>query len=446
MSTNQPYQSPTLPLQLDGGLVLRRSTSGDAERLAEFNARIHGENEQDARAVAAWTRDLLSGKHPTFNPSDCTIVEDLKTGKIVSSMNLISQTWSYAGIPFGVGRPELVGTDPEYRNCGLVRQQFDVIHAWSAERGEMLQGITGIPYYYRQFGYEMTVNLGGESSAYPINVPQLEAGQIEPYCIRDAQEVDLPFIAEVYDHSRRRSLLSACWDLAMWRHELLEKSPENVNLNVLKVIETLAGEPLGYLSLAYGLWQTVFGLKQFELKPGVGWPEVSLAVMRYVYRYGQELAQKQGRELQMILFQLGAKHPAYDALKGRLPGYRKPYAWYIRVPNLPGFLRLIIPVLEERLQASTFTGYTGDLKISFYRWGLCMVFEQGRLKSMENARYLWHEADVAFPGLTFLQILFGYRSLEELKAMLPDCYSKDSVDALVSALFPKQDSDIQAIS
>jgi hypothetical protein len=36
-------------------------------------------------------------------------------------MNLISQIWAYEGIPFGVGRPELVGTLPEYRNRGLVR-------------------------------------------------------------------------------------------------------------------------------------------------------------------------------------------------------------------------------------------------------------------------------------------------------------------------------------
>ena len=61
-------------------------------------------------------------------------------------MNLISQTWAYEGIPFEVGRPELVGTLPEYRNRGLVRAQFEEVHRWSAARGELVQGITGIPY------------------------------------------------------------------------------------------------------------------------------------------------------------------------------------------------------------------------------------------------------------------------------------------------------------
>ena len=73
-------------------------------------------------------------------------------------MVLISQTWTYDGIAFGVGRPELVGTAPAYRRRGLVRTQFEVLHQRSAERHERLQAITGIPWYYRQFGYEMALN------------------------------------------------------------------------------------------------------------------------------------------------------------------------------------------------------------------------------------------------------------------------------------------------
>ena len=44
--------------------------------------------------------------------------------------------------PRVVGRPEAVGTRPEYRRRGLVRAQFEVIHAWSAERGELEAGRT----------------------------------------------------------------------------------------------------------------------------------------------------------------------------------------------------------------------------------------------------------------------------------------------------------------
>jgi hypothetical protein len=113
--------------ELGDGLVLRRATKADLEPLTAFNAMIHsdeGPAKPDVR-IGAWTRDLIEKPHPTYDVGDFTIVEDTKTGKIVSSMNLISQTWSYGGIEFGVGRPELVGTHADYRNRGLVRAQFE---------------------------------------------------------------------------------------------------------------------------------------------------------------------------------------------------------------------------------------------------------------------------------------------------------------------------------
>jgi len=107
---------------LGNGLILRRSTSADAKPLADFRAQIHsdeGSDKPDER-IAAWTRDLLTKPHPTFHADDFTVVAETATGRIVSTLNMIPQTWAYEGILFGVGRPELVGTLPEYRNRGLV--------------------------------------------------------------------------------------------------------------------------------------------------------------------------------------------------------------------------------------------------------------------------------------------------------------------------------------
>ena len=191
---------------LGDGLVLRRATPDDAQALVDFNATLHrerGSQEPNAH-IGAWTRDLTSGEHPTCGVEDFTLVEDTHTGEIVSSLNLISQTWAYEGIPFPVGRPELVGTHPDYRRRGLVRAQFEMIHRWSEERGEMVQAITGIPWYYRQFGYEMTMTLGGGRTGYKPNVPQLKQGEDERYSVRPATASDLAFIAELYERAAQR--------------------------------------------------------------------------------------------------------------------------------------------------------------------------------------------------------------------------------------------------
>src|SRR5882672_7400606 len=117
---------------LGEGLVLRRGRAADAEALAAFNADVL--RPQDATepnaTMAAWTRDLFTGRHPTFTPDQATVVEHRPSGAIVSSALLISQTWSFAGVPIRVGQPELVGTHVDYRGRGLVRAQFEVLHRW----------------------------------------------------------------------------------------------------------------------------------------------------------------------------------------------------------------------------------------------------------------------------------------------------------------------------
>ena len=146
---------------LGDGLVLCQATIADVDRVVLFNTHVHSDQGWDVpdTKLGFWVQDLMSGSHPTVTVGDFLVVEDTATGEIVSSTNLIPQTWSYAGIEFGVGRPELVGTHPDYRRRGLVRAQFEVLHQWSAERGHSVQAITGIPWYYRQFGYDMALDL-----------------------------------------------------------------------------------------------------------------------------------------------------------------------------------------------------------------------------------------------------------------------------------------------
>lgn len=427
---------------LGDGLILRRSTPADADRLAEFNGRIHGDP-----TVGVWTRDLLLKPHPTFKPDDFTIVEDTHTGNIVSSLNLISQTWSYAGIPFGVGRPELVGTDPAYRQRGLVRKQFEVVHEWSRQRGELAQAITGIPYYYRQFGYEMTLGLGGSRTGYEASLPKLPEGQGEVYVIRPAVEADMALILAMYQRSCDRSLVNARLDENCWRYELYGKSPENcIGRNVL-VIETGEGDAVGVFTTPALLWGDRLVAEFFELKAGVAWYEPCAAVLRYLYATGQAMARQKDKTLTRIGLALGDEHPAYQVSEQWLPVRHPSYAYYMRVPDLPAFLMHIAPALEQNLQNSLAPGYTGDIKISFYRSGIIIRLEKGRLLEVIPWKpCVDDKISAAFPDHTFLHLVFGYRSLADLHSIYPDCYDEDDGGLVISALFPKRYSHVQVLS
>ena len=435
---------------LGDGLIMRHSRREDADRLAAFIVRIHSNGtESDSRALDAWTRDLLSGEHPTFDPGDFTVVEDHHSGEVVSCLNLISQTWSYAGIPFGVGRPELVGTLPEYRRRGLIRKQFEEIHRWSQKRGELVQGITGIPYYYRQFGYEMAINLGGGRYGSTGDVPSLGKDQAELFQIRLAEKKDIPFILQVMAWGDQRYPVASQWTPELMAYEISGKREFDVNRRQLLIIETLAGEPVGFFGHPAGqLWGSKLAASVYELAPGVSWLDVTPSVARYLLAAGRELAQSMGENCQGIQLALGEDHPAYQVFSHRLPGIHKPYAWYIRVPDLPAFLTRIGPALEKRLEKSACCGFSGEVRLGFYRSGVCLGFDRGRLVTVASLGAT--ELDpigAAFPGLTFLQLLFGYRSLDELRYAYPDCYADpDRVTPLLNALFPRATSNIWEIS
>ncbi len=444
---------PTLIRDLGDGLVMRHASPADADALAEFNSRIHSDDgpDQPDEGVAAWTRDLLTRPHPTMAPGDFTLVEESATGRIVSSLNLIPQTWAYDGVPFGVGRPEAVGTRPEYRRRGLVRAQFEEVHRWSLERGHLAQAITGIPYYYRQFGYEMALDLEAGRSGYAPQVPQLKDDQAEPVSIRPATEADLGFIAELYEQTvGQREPVTCVRDAAIWRYELDGRSSDFTR-NELRVIEA-DGEPVGYLAHTAKVWTGKPGVRvvlvAYELGPGASWVAATPSVIRYLWQTGEAYAARQGQTLQRFAFGLGAEHPAYVAFPNALPSVRPPYAWYVRVPDLAGFLRHVTPALDERLARSLAAGHSGEVKLSFYRSGLRLVLERGRLTGIEP----WQprpeeEGSAGFPDLTFLQLVFGRRTPDELREAFADVwFDGDTTRALLMALFPKRPSNVWAVA
>jgi hypothetical protein len=441
--------------ELGDGLVLRRSTPADADALTEFNSIIHSEQGPDKpdEKIGAWVHDLLTRPHPSFDPGDFTLVEDTRTGQIVSSLNLISQTWTYAGIPFGVGRPEIVGTHADYRKRGLVRRQFDEVHAWSQARGQMLQFITGIPNYYRQFGYEMAVDLSGGRVGYESQLPRLKEDESEPFTIRPAVESDIAFIMQVTAHGSRRSLVTCLRDENAWRYELLGMSPKNVNRAVICIIQNPSGEPVGYLMHPWFNWETgssmSIALTAYELKPGVSWLSVTPSVARYLWKTGGEYAVNSDKPFQAYAFWLGLSHPSYEVFREKLPRQRDPYAFYLRLPDLAGFIHHIRPALEKRLEDSELVvGHSGSLSLNFYRSGLKLTFESGRMTGVEAFNPASsQDGDAGFPGLTFTQMLFGYRSFEDLQLSFPDCWDKnEEARILLNELFPKQPSFVLPVA
>ena len=434
-----------LPRDLGDGLILRWATPDDAEKLAHFNVAMHSDNpEEPEMRLYHWTHDLMRGDHPTTQAGDFTIIVDTRhDDRIVSSLNLISQTWAYEGIPFGVGRPELVATLPEYRRRGLVRLQMAIIHALSAARGELVTAITGIPWYYRQFDYEMGLNLGGSRHFYWGRLEKDAQVETEPYRVRAATADDIPLLNDLYQAHLANSPVVRLRNEAQWYYEMFTAHPEAFSSTKPHVIETLDGQTVAYAT--WQPWEFYFWIREFGVMAGHSWRAVGQFVSRTLRREAESLnpGRSADKQLTGIQFNLGEGHPLYEALDPELGKQSRPYAWYVRVPDIPAFLRHIAPALEKRLAGSVMADYTGTIRINLYRSQLALEWENGLLKQVGD-KFESHgleDGDALFPDLTFLQLLFGYRSIDELTLSFADLYTeKNDVFVLLRILFPKRPS------
>lgn len=150
----------------------------------------------------------------------------------------------------------------------------------------------------------------------------------------------------------------------------------------------------------------------------------------------------------LLNFDLPGSHPIYELLDERYVSSRERfYPWYLRVSNLPKFVQTIRPLLEERLAKSVMAGYSGELKLDFYRDGLRLVFEKGSITTVEPWRKpIWEaKADAGFPPLVFTKLLFSYQDLNTLMAAFPDLWATEEASLLLQILFPVLPSSLQGI-
>lgn len=456
--------APTYVGDLGNGLIRRWSTAADQARIAQLMGMIYrdGADRPFNRRAADVARALMSGGFPFMEAGDFALVEDTnKPGQpVVAYTCLWRLRWSYGGIPFSVGQPEMVATDPDYRNRGLVRALFEMVHARSAGEGHLVQAITGIPYFYRQFGYEFVLDLEGSRTVPLAVVPEKSDGAREPFSLRLATLDDVPQLMALYALPRGASLVWHEAPESFWRHVISswddpfvrrEGPLGTILAGRLHMIVDDAGQTVGYAWLAARRWSDRLVVFALQLAAHVNWQAATPNLLRAFCEHGREapVIEENTKPFREIKFVLGRAHPLYEVLGADAASRSEPpYAWYLRVPDVPAFIRHIAPVLEERLARSLLVGHTGELKIDFYNGGLRLQVDQGKLTAVEpwRAPAYGDEAGAGCPPLVFLQLLFCYRSLADLRAFFPDVWANPEATLFINTLFPTQPSVVHSLN
>lgn len=420
---------PTEPYRraLNNGLVLKSvSDEQDAERLAVFNGVIHGE------IVAAMTRALIF-YHPDTRPAHWLFVEDEAGRQIVSSICLIPWTWRYEDVTLQAGEMGIVGTLPDYRRRGLIRAQAARFDELLRDGDYDLSHIQGIPYFYRQFGYEYAIPLEGGWRIEPHLIPDAPAGETPPFSFRQATVHDLPALMRLFDEAAQELSIRAVRDEATW-HYLLSHSRQTDTSAETWLASDGAGRPGGYWRVAeHGFGE---GLNVNEVSRLSS--DLALAALRQL----KALAVARAKPYIRLNVPAGSSLAQTARYLGAHDLDR--YAWQIRLPDVGRLLGKLAPVLERRLAASPLAGLTQRVCLNLYRQAFDLCFEGGKLAAVAPLGFS-DRAGIRLPPPLAAPLLLGYRSREELAQAHPDVSVWREWQHLVDVLFPTVASFIYTI-
>jgi len=404
------------------GLILKSIyDSDDMERVAALNSQVFGP------VVGEMTRALVT-YHPHTRPEHWLFVEDEATCQAVSALCLIPWQWHYEDVTLKSGEMAIVATLEPYRHRGLIRAQASRHKELLREGGFDLSHIQGIPYFYRQFGYEYAmplepgwrVELHNLDGVLPEGTPQFR--------FRLATVVDLPALMCLYDEAMCDLHISTVRDEAIWRFMFEHTAGTDMSSEFWLVTDE-ADAIIGYWRIMHhGFGKGLIVSETSRLSH-----LASAAVLQQLRALARE------RDKPDIRLNLPGTNDLLRAAQGWGAHDLGTYAWQIHVVDVARLLRKLTPVLERRIEGSPFAGLSQSVYINLYRETLELHFESGRLVAV-NAIGITGKGDLYLPPMLFAPLVLGYRSREELAWMYPDVSVNGQSRLLVDVLFPKLNS------
>lgn len=399
---------------LGGGLVLRSvRNEQDIERFVEFQFDLFHNTE-------CVTADRLLRYHPEVVFEDFFFVEDTANGRIASTTCFVPWRCRYEEVELKVAQLEMVGTHPDYRRRGLVREQVLHFHDLADARGYEMTAIGGIPYYYRQFGYAYAVDQGRTWLVPAFMIPEGPAE--EPFRLRPAATDDAEALTRLYEAGLRSVQFYDKRSLDFWRY-LLRWAQWPVRI----VERTDSGEPVGYVSAV----PVGDGGAMYVSEDGIASAEVAMAALRLLKRQGAReiiVGSPATSALSLLAASLGAAVP-------------RRYQWLLRIASLDRFLGAVAPVLERRLANSPYAGISGTFRFNNFREATDVAIVDGRIANVRGVGFVPHSnddhgGDFVLPPDAFLRLAIGYSSLEKLRDAWPDIVVEPGREPLLQVLFP----------
>lgn len=388
----------------------------DIEMAVQFNDLIHGE------PVGEMVRALCT-HHPATSLEDFFFVEEEATGKMVSFLCLIPLKWSFEGVELKVAELGCVGTLESYRRRGFIRALNQRYEERLKEGGYDLSVVEGIPYFYRQFGYEYALPLGEECTISLDQIPDQKEGQTQKkITIRPFTLKDIPEASRLFEQSVSKFSIHTIRNEDIWRYQEERRMASGERFESYAVESN--GTMIGYFRLNKDKDVSILEASDIDY-------DSALEVLRYA-----KSITKSEEKSPYIKVRGSSSSPFVEVAKYLGGKVRPHYAFQIRIPDVCRFLTKMKPILERRIRDSVLRGLTATVKINLYIKALELHFVSGEFQKVVSTKPS-KEWDVGFHPLAFYKLLVGYKNREELSAQYHDVIVNEKMHHIIDTLFPK---------
>ncbi len=402
--------------RLADGFILRSvSSRSDLSKVSRLNAEVHGSG------VGNLSRTLLLD-HPATRAEHWLFVEEAKTGNAVSTLCLIPWQVRFGEVELKAGEMGIVATREAFRNRGLIRCQVERFNELLVSGGYDLSHIQGIPYFYRQFGYEYAIPL---EPRWRIDLDNIaDAEKKTGLRLRRADRADIPELMKTSRESNQRLTVKAQRDEGVWTYLLGPSMKTEMSADTW-VVEDNSGELLSYFRISHhGFNKGLIVSEAGDMKPALCHAVLSKLkgiALRKKKPYIR-LNLPDSCDLVKASRALGAYNP-------------RSWAWQIRIVSLQGFLEKLAPVFEKRLALSSFARLTETICLNLYRQAFELEFVKGRCNGVKNVGFR-ERSGICLPPSLLVPLLFGYRTPDELYLREHDFLLESRWRLLMQALFP----------
>jgi predicted acetyltransferase len=365
--------------------------------------------------------------HPKMTLSDFYVIKE--KGRMISTINLIPATWSIGGIHLKVAEMGHVGTLQEYRGRGLIQKLVSEYHQDVQKQEYDLAVIEGIPYFYRQFGYEYAIPLLEETKIRIDQIPEFKAKMR----VRPLAKKDVPKAKELLDKSQTRYYVHSVRDEAVWKMQEKTRVASDPEPFQSYVVEE-ENEVIAYFRI-----REVKKEKQLLLTEITETDHLAAqAVLDFLRRYGKK------HKLENLSANISYEEPFshYMMSLGAVKSIPT-YAWQIRITDYVKIFWKLKPLLEHRLADSMYSRLTETLNFNFRAFTIQVAVEDGKIKEIKKIdKGDW--SPIGLNPLAFIQLMTGYKNGQQLEEAIPDVRIAPSHRYLIDILFPKMPSYIHS--